>query len=83
MTVTVLGIGDIAVNKTDQNKFLFPHEICILGCELEISVWRKMKNWRKMREGWSWGGYDGMPQGLIELGLHFKNKVVTGVLVLK
>lgn len=28
-------------------------------------------------------GYNGVPQGLIELGLHFKNKVVTGVLVLK
>lgn len=28
-------------------------------------------------------GYDGVLQGLIELGLHFKNKVVTGVLAPK
>lgn len=77
MTVTVLGIGDIAVNKTDQNKFLFPREIYILGCELE-------KNEElEENEGGLVAGYDGVLQGLIELGLHFKNKVVTGVLAPK
>lgn len=41
-----------------------------------------MKNGKKMR-GRLVVGYNGVFQGLLELGLHFKNKVVTGILAPK